>query len=209
MVKLNLGCGIYCASDWINVDKFFTEDELKNHLGGCKNAIFEDGATFVQADILKLPFPDNYADHAEAHEVLEHLGIHEIIPALVEIRRVLKPGAKLLASAPSFDGLMLDWLNLLTWPDFDPKRWFQVAETIYGNQAHEGESHKIPLNVNSMNWIIVQAGFTKGFIGLHRAGSKATKFEDKFQLKVHKSFIKYPENKRVLRNDTLYIEVEK
>lgn len=206
-MKINLGCGIYCAKDWVNVDKFFTEDELKNHLGGCKNSVFEDGAVFIQADVIKLPFEDNSADLVEAKEVLEHLSIYDIVTALVEIRRVLKPGGILRASSPCFDGLVQDWLSLMLWPEFDPKRWFDVAQTIYGNQAHEGEYHRIPLNQPSMNYLLAQAGFTDGLVGIFRAGSPAKEFEAKFELNTPEQFMK--KGKRVLRNDTLFIEVTK
>jgi len=208
-IKLNLGCGIYVAKGWINLDKFYTKEELLNKLGGCKNAVYEEGAEYVQADICKMPFPDKYADHVEAHEVLEHLGLHQIVTALVEIRRVMKPGARFLASSPSFDGLVTDWLSLMNWPEFDPKRWFDIAQTIYGNQAGEGEFHRIPLNYQSVNFILNQAGFTKGSIGVFRAGSKATDFENNFELKIPDAYKKYPDEKRVLRNDTLLIMAEK
>ena len=52
----------------------------------------------IQADTYRLPFCDNVFDVALCTEVLEHL--HTPLRALREMRRVLKPGGKLLLTTP-------------------------------------------------------------------------------------------------------------
>lgn len=202
-IKLNLGCGIYVKKGWINVDKYLTEKGLKSKKGEYKNSTFEKGAKFVQADVAKMPFPDNYADLAEAHELLEHLALIEVIPAMKEIYRVLKPGGKFIAHCPSFDGLALDWLDMTVNQDLDLKQYQDIADTIYGNQVHDGEFHKTPFNVKFMNYCLVQAGFVDGVIGVYKKGIKTPKMGE--------FTIPHDPNrgKTVLRNDTIYVEVTK
>lgn len=173
-IKLNLGCGIMCFAGWINVDKYLNKEGIKSKKGWYANAVWEDGAVFVQADILKMPFPDNYADVAEMHEVLEHFAMRDIIPALTEVYRVLKPGGQLIFNTPSFDGLAFDWLRmsmynkLETQADYD--EYINIAQTIYGNQMGDGEFHKVPFNISFLNYCIVQAGFKKGDFVIYKKG---------------------------------------
>ena len=48
-----------------------------------------------------LPFPDNYFDNVLMMQVMEHLG-RRPMGALKELRRVTKPGGKLILSTPNF-----------------------------------------------------------------------------------------------------------
>jgi predicted SAM-dependent methyltransferase len=201
-IKLNLGCGIYIKKGWINVDKFITEKDLRNHTGMCKYSVFEPGAIFVQADILHMPFKKNYADRAEMHEVLEHLGLYDILPALKEIHRVLKKGGVLALHVPCMDGLALDWLNMTLFPQFSYKEYIKVAQTIYGNQMGEGEVHKTPFNARVLTNLLGEAGFD-GTVMLYKKGMPAPQLGEFIP---HKSYVK---KGAVLRNDTLYAEVKK
>jgi len=54
-------------------------------------------ATFQIASLYELPFPNASFDFAFAHALFEHL--KEPLPALVEIRRVLKPGGWCVCAA--------------------------------------------------------------------------------------------------------------
>jgi len=49
----------------------------------------------VKGDLTRLPFPDAHFDSAVSAHVIDHLGPHKQA-ALAELRRVLKPGARLL-----------------------------------------------------------------------------------------------------------------
>jgi SAM-dependent methyltransferase len=53
---------------------------------------------WLQASALQLPLADASVDHIICSEVLEHLADHR--PALLELRRVLKPGGTLCVSVP-------------------------------------------------------------------------------------------------------------
>lgn len=197
MIKLNLGSGIHIKNGFINVDAFYNEDDLKNHTGICKQSIWEKGAKYVQADIRKMPFKDNYADYAELFEVLEHIPFRDVTPTLKEIRRVLKKGGKLLMHVPNFDGLMKDWLELIT-TDFDMDQTVYVMETIYGNQLADGEFHKTAFNPRIMNYFLNSAGFKKGTMAVIKKGQPTV---DIGSDKAKKG--------QVMRNELLIVEVIK
>jgi SAM-dependent methyltransferase len=172
MIKLNLGSGVHAVAGWINVDKYLTEEGIRGKKGFYAKAIWEEGAEFIQADILKLPFPDEYADIVEMHEVLEHFALIDVVPALKEVYRVMKKGAKFIFNTPCFDGLALDWIKMTLYNkiknqnEFD--EYLRLAQTIYGNQAGDGEFHRTPFNVPFLNYCIVQAGFKEGTFLIYR-----------------------------------------
>lgn len=198
-VRLNLGAGIKAYKGWINVDKYITEKDVREHKGAFKRAIWQEGAKWVQADILSLPFPDNYADEVEMHEVLEHFMFRDVIPALAEIRRVMKPEATLILNCPSFDGIAADWLRMAVRKGFDEELYTKVMETVVGNQRGIGEVHQCVFNMDYLNHCLVQAGFRKGELRLHYKGDRFPNIG-----KLYKS-----DPKIALRNDILVAKVTK
>lgn len=163
-IKLNLGCGAHIRKGWINVDKYIDIEALKRKEGWYKNAIYEEGGKFVQADIVKLPFEDNYADHIELQQVLEHLPYRDVTPALTEIYRVLKPGGRFVVSVPNFDGLALDWLDMRM-KEFNEKAYINQMEVVFGSQVSNGEFHKCLFSPILLNAMLNTVGFKKGKIG--------------------------------------------
>ncbi|UHQ21892.1 methyltransferase domain-containing protein [Lysobacter sp. 5GHs7-4] len=79
-MRLNLGAGHKKIQGWTSVDL--------------------TGEPDVRADVLHLPFPDNYADAVMAIHLLEHLFRWDAPAALREWRRVLKPGGLLILELP-------------------------------------------------------------------------------------------------------------
>jgi SAM-dependent methyltransferase len=84
--RLNWGCGSHIATGWINSD--------------IKDA---PGVDLV-ADIRRgLPLESNSIDYAVSIHALPELSYPELVPALVELRRTLRPGGALRLVLPDFD----------------------------------------------------------------------------------------------------------
>ncbi|HTE29359.1 MAG TPA: class I SAM-dependent methyltransferase [Chryseolinea sp.] len=89
---LDFGCGSKPYEDLFKVDEYIGID-MENTGHGHANSkidVFYDGKT--------IPFPDNSFDCVFCSEVFEH--IFNLEEVLVEIRRVMKPGAQILITVP-------------------------------------------------------------------------------------------------------------
>jgi predicted SAM-dependent methyltransferase len=167
-IWINCGCGVSLADrPFINVDNFFTKKDLEDGIAGknpwAVNARVPKDALFVKADIRHLPFEDNYADYIECNDAIEHMAMADVIPALAEMYRVLKPGAKLALSTTNFDELARLWTlnvtgNALGTKD-DIDRYVTLSQVIYGNQAGPGEFHKVPFTPFSLGYYLQTVGF--------------------------------------------------
>jgi ubiquinone/menaquinone biosynthesis C-methylase UbiE len=113
---LDVGCGrgFYLnvlSSCWPNL-KLHGVDLNERYLSIAKKLLKGTTARFVKADIVKLPFRDNYFDCVIASEILEH--VEKDKKALAEIKRVLKPEGILMITVPNSNyPLMWDPLNWL------------------------------------------------------------------------------------------------
>jgi SAM-dependent methyltransferase len=213
-IILNLGAGVgalYKApyrtwgSDafYVNVDKFLTEKQIRKQAMADKGinggAVWEEGATFVQADILKLPFPDNYADGIEMHQVIEHLSWWQTVPAIKEVYRVLKPKAKFILSAPNFNALAKDWVENCWYEEYlakngtiDIDAYINRNEEIFGNQRglpeFNGEIHKCAINPRFMQYLFSMAGFKKINVICYAKGSNYAQSYGTIS-RAHKGFV--------------------
>jgi len=199
--NLNLGCGIWLRKGFINVDNFIDFEKLLKKEGPYKYAKIEKGAKWVKADIKNMPFPDNYADYVEMMNTIEHFPMYQMVEYLKEIHRVMKKGAKLIIMTNQFDGCAKDWIDMRLEGNFDPKKYYDVAEVIYGNQyGHsEGEVHRCPFTQQFLNYILNGAGFYKGEMYTIPKGVKLPKV----------GTVDPPHKNSVARNDLLYAIIEK
>jgi len=93
-VRLNWGCGPAPAPGWINSDR--------RDLPGVD----------VRADIRDgLPVEDDTFDYVVAIHVLQDLPYAELVPALRELRRVLRPGGVLRLGLPDLDRAVRAYLR--------------------------------------------------------------------------------------------------
>ncbi len=94
---LDVGCGTGAIIDFLQHEGYEAEgvDMSQDALSFCrqKKLCVKSGL----ADALE--FPDNYFDAVLACDVLEHVSVHE--RAVVEIKRVLKPGGIFIATVPA------------------------------------------------------------------------------------------------------------
>jgi len=164
LVKLNIGCGIIPAGDgFINVDNYFTLEDLKGKQGIYQNAVVPKDCKFVKGDMCNLPFKDNYADYIETIDVIEHIGFRQSLKAFSEMYRVLKPGGKLCIMTEDFNWLAQKWVDTIKDKPLDVKQYLNLMEMIFGNQrgaqGDNGEYHRQCFTPDVLaNWL-TSAGF--------------------------------------------------
>jgi SAM-dependent methyltransferase len=162
-IKINLGCGIIPVDGFINVDKFYTEEQLKSKKGIFVDALFTKKTKYVQGDMLDLPFKENYADYIETVDAIEHISFRFVLKAVQEMYRVLKPGGKLVIVTTNFNQLAQLWTDTIARLPLNDQEAFEkyknLMEVIYGNQAYGGEFHTTAFNPQFLNLLLVQAGF--------------------------------------------------
>lgn len=159
-INFNIGSGVHLLAGFINIDKYYTAKQLRSKKGIFKNAIWEKGAKYIQADVLKLPFPDCYADYVESIDMIEHLPMKDIFEAIKEMHRVLKIGGELCLFTTDFNDLACQWLTQIAGKPFDWNKYHSISEIIYGNQMDEGEFHKTPFTPEYLNALLKKVGFT-------------------------------------------------
>ena len=162
-IQINLGCGVTIVKNFINVDKFYTEKQLKGKKGFFTNTVFEKGAKYVQGDMLDLPFKNNYADYIETVDAIEHISFRFVLKAVQEMYRVLKPGGMLRIVTSNFNQLATLWTQTIANMELNDQDSFEtyksLMEVIYGNQSYGGEYHSTAFNPQFLNLLLVTAGF--------------------------------------------------
>lgn len=106
--RLNWACGPVLPEDWTNSDRAEYPEappgRHPDHLGA-----IEDG----------LPWADGHFDYVVTHHALCMLSEFELVPALVELRRVTKPGGWLRVSVPDMQQAIMAYREA-------NKDWFPV-----------------------------------------------------------------------------------
>lgn len=135
-VKLNIGCGGTKVAGYVNCDV----DPL------------------VKPDVVcpadRLPFDDESADEIMAIHVFEHFYPYDVPGVLVEWRRVLRAGGRLVLELPD---LYKCCKNFITAPWHEPHGIFG----IYGDPKYGTEFmlHKYGYTPESLSRILDEAGF--------------------------------------------------
>jgi len=99
-IWLNVGCGSYLAPQpWVNIDGNDSEYP-DNFANGSKTIVPRKPDIVAWSD--SLPFPDASVDRIYAGHILEHMNLHngEVDRTLVEFKRVLAPGGKIMVVGP-------------------------------------------------------------------------------------------------------------
>ena len=104
-------------------------------------------------------FADESVDVIYSSHVLEHFHHtlnNELLRVLIEWRRVLKPGGKLLISVPD--------LRVLCWlygnPNLLPEERMHLMRIMFGGQTDEYDVHKAGLDFEILGMYVEQAGFS-------------------------------------------------
>ena len=96
-IKLHIGCGTQYKDGWINID-----NNSDNNISKLD----------MNLDLRNpLPFKDNSVDYIYNEHFLEHLSVQEGLRALMDFRRVLKPGGVLRIAMPDLAEIMSDYSN--------------------------------------------------------------------------------------------------
>lgn len=140
--------------------------EKMEELGGLEDWDFIDkyirGPGILNHDALNLPYKDNSVEVVYASHLLEHLGFKEVQSALVEWKRVLKPGGFLFINVPDLEWLARELVNQSSGNEATSEVFYtpqKLMEVIYGNQDHEGEYHKSGFTKDILTNILNDLGF--------------------------------------------------
>lgn len=112
---LNVGCGTHYAKGWVNTD-VWSDDTT------CPDVVVAPGDPY--------PFDDNSFDAIYMGHVLEHIAWDKLYPFLVDIRRVAKPGAPILAVGPDVYRTIQRWAQ-------NQEPWSMI-ESVMEHQDREG-----------------------------------------------------------------------
>lgn len=132
-------------------------------LAQAREAELEQGITFQTGDVRALPFDDDHFDAAIAVFVFNYLDLDDTVRGLSELRRVIRPGGRLVFSIPH------PAFGLLR--GNEPPFYFDLGETGYfsgRNVRHRGEIWRT--DGTALEVQMVHKTFEDFFEALHRAG---------------------------------------
>lgn len=122
---LDVGCGLgYLVkeAEEEGIDAYGIE--ISEH--ALSNAVIK--GKIIQASITNIPFSNESFDVVSAIDVLEHIHPREVLKAVSEIYRVLKPGGLLIITTPN-PCYIGDWIYDLTHINVRPlKYWSMILE---------------------------------------------------------------------------------
>lgn len=142
MKALNVGCGPDVRDGWTNVDS-------------------RAQAGVIVSDLtVRLTFADDEFDIAVLNHVLQDITWADLVPALTEVRRVLRPGGTIRLLVPDLVGAVTAWAAGIT-------GWFPIADqhepTIDGKLCMYVTQAGKTRSVFTRGWVrelLIAAGFT-------------------------------------------------
>lgn len=171
LVKVNLGCGLRCSPDWINIDgsltallgskRFVFINKILYKLAGSSHyysfeafnkVIQTDGLSFF--DLRKgVPFRSNYCDVIYCSHFLEHLNKKDGQSFLRECFRVLKPGGILRIIVPDLDVAFSMY----------KKNEIEKMQSLFFFTSDDWDfaAHKFNYNFSYLKGALEEAGFNK------------------------------------------------
>lgn len=148
MIRINYGCGRRILSGYVNVDacvnpKAERAPEVLHALR------FNPDGSIVE----KTPMLDDFADELLAAHVIEHFREYEAPHVLLEWKRLLKPGGKLILELPNIESASRNLLAGLR-----PQMWLFA---FYGDGSHKDPYmlHKFGYTPASIKTAVEAAGY--------------------------------------------------
>jgi len=143
-VVLDLGAG-YC--DFIN-NVHAREKHAIDLFQRMPEHAAPDVHTYVQS-CTEIPLPDDSVDVAFASNLFEHLSREDLAKVMAELRRVLRPGGRLLALQPNFRHCVKsyfdDYTHLQIFTDESLRDFLEVS----GFRTVEVQGRFLPVNMKS------------------------------------------------------------
>jgi len=124
-IKLNIGAGETVIPGWTAIDRKFGTEAFPLH------------------------YPDNSVSEIRCSHMLEHLSFGDVLDALREWNRVLKPGGRLRLSVPDFDKVVASKDTDPTWP-----------YVLFGGQQDGDDFHKSVYDEPRLTAYLKNAGLT-------------------------------------------------
>lgn len=132
---------------------------------------FDHPEAQVKADVCELPYADNSVDELLAYHILEHmratndyephlsnpLNKHTVLEALLEWKRVLKPGGILYIKVPDFEKIVWLYCNFPQWAKAAGPGGIFSNYTFWLNSVGQ---HQAVFDIDIMVECLKQAGFT-------------------------------------------------
>lgn len=117
------------------------------------------GDADVLTDLKTLPFDDNYADLAVSVHVLEHFYRWEVKNLLLEWKRVLKPGGKLVLELPCMNKVFNYIRECIT--NHEPMMIQKAHLALWGDPRHERPEmcHKWGWTKEELSELLNECGF--------------------------------------------------
>jgi len=136
-VVLDVACGSGYGSNYLarkGAKIVFSVDLDRTPLEIGKKFYSLPNLKFVQGNVLKLPFPDNFFDVVVSFETIEHL--YETDKYIVEIKRVLKRGGIFICSTPNIKYTQHPAFHL---HEFYPKEFYFLLESNFSKVEKYGQ----------------------------------------------------------------------
>lgn len=117
-IWLNLGCGDKILDGYVNVDLV---EERKENIPD------------IICDLRELKLESDYADRILSVHVVEHFYHWEINDLLIEWKRVLKPGGKIVLECPNLLSAVKRFLENPEVVLMEPTNWAETMFVLYGD----------------------------------------------------------------------------
>lgn len=112
---LDVGCGSGVFSDAMasRGARVLSVDANADAIAYATKTFARDGMEVRRGYLDELSLPDASFDAATVLEIIEHVYIDQVRKLLADLRRVIKPGGRLLITTPNYRGLwpMIEWLT--------------------------------------------------------------------------------------------------
>ena len=115
-IRLDIGSGLAPLPGYFTVDPYIPTADYHDQMWNL------------------VSFEDNSVDEIFSSHSLEHIAQAQVLPTLLEWKRVLKIGGKITIRVPDLEWCVERWLKTRS------VGWDMAI--IFGNQNHEGEFHK-------------------------------------------------------------------